>query len=271
MIIKDAPLEACKAMCDKFVSCVSFEHNEDGDCALYPVDDFSLPCQPSTDRILYISTKDAIDPKRPRFLYQGLQNCFVEEPDSGAFIETQEVCEDLCSDEEECFGYQFSLPDEMNTTNCFVLAGSFPESTTCPGGNVTVAFLRSASNPYQAMDNSCLRNKLEFDSLIIDTEQYECRALCDAHAYCRYFLYGSNSAGSNPSLRECILFEAQANEIDDCAGYTGEYAGLKAFVNGRTFLDQISWFGEPETTVSYHALSAACRLYETSLTDSLYV
>lgn len=91
-------------------------------------------------------------------------------------------------------------------------------------------------------------------------------ALCDAHPSCRYFLHGTNATdGATPALRECVLFEAQAKKLDDCDGYIGEYSKLAAVVNGRTFVDTVSWFGEPETTfatipgISYQDCASVCK------------
>lgn len=61
--------------------------------------------------------------------------------------------------------------------------------------------------------------------------------LCNIHPTCRYFIYGTDSSRENPELRECILFEAQGREVDDCDGdyddYDGSFEGLTAYVNGR--------------------------------------
>jgi len=43
-VVKNAPLEACKTMCDKLEACRSFEHDQDGNCQLYRSSDFSVQC-----------------------------------------------------------------------------------------------------------------------------------------------------------------------------------------------------------------------------------
>ena len=53
-ILDGTPLEACKTLCEKSVLCVSFEHNQEGACALYSSSDFSIPCTQNNDRTLYI-------------------------------------------------------------------------------------------------------------------------------------------------------------------------------------------------------------------------
>ena len=95
-------------------------------------------------------------------------------------------------------------------------------------------------------------------------------ALCNVHPSCRYFLYGNDTSVSIPRLRECILFEAQPIEVDDCdnergdEGFIDDYKGFPAYVNGRTFIDQITWFGEPErnfaniTDLSYQECASLC-------------
>jgi len=113
------------------------------------------------------------------------------------------------------------------------------------------------------MENTCLQNPIynyttsEDKYRIYDTDEYECLALCDAHPSCRYYLYGTDTSADvpEPEVRECILFQAQAQQLDDCASCdsnTGmiscDYNGRIAFVNGRTFIDQVTWFGEPEFT-----------------------
>ena len=85
-------------------------------------------------------------------------------------------------------------------------------------------------------------------------------------------MYGTTATAVDPYdilLRECKLFEAQAQQLDDCDCENdllvqGDYCGLTAFVNGRTFIDQVTWFGEPESTyatlsgMSYQECAALC-------------
>jgi hypothetical protein len=70
IFINGAPLEACKTLCDKIVTCVAFEHNKQGDCILLDSSDFSVSCQPNLDKKLYIGYKDVVTP-RPKFAYSG--------------------------------------------------------------------------------------------------------------------------------------------------------------------------------------------------------
>lgn len=42
--VADAPIEACKLLCDKIDECIALEHDQDGNCQLYDSNDFSVPC-----------------------------------------------------------------------------------------------------------------------------------------------------------------------------------------------------------------------------------
>lgn len=124
--------------------------------------------------------------------------------------------------------------------------------------------MKTAQNPYYKLDNSCLRNEITFEDEILDTDEIECLALCDAHPQCRYFLYGKDSNSASLQARQCRLFSAQAKELTDCDDYNKNYSELTANVNGRTFKDQLTWFDEPESVfavlggVSYQECASLC-------------
>ena len=189
------------------------------------------------------------------------QGCFDlgESSDTTSWeeVDSEQACKDRCA--ENCLGYQFySVTSDMY---CSVL-------TDLPEGNVVncrqdenFAF-RIEKYPYLKMENTCLLNEIYNsndgnyeDYRIYDTEEYECLALCEAHPFCRYYLWGTDPLSTTLELRECRLFKAQAKELDDCdcadnannENY-GRHCGLTAYVNGRTFVDQLTWFGEPERT-----------------------
>lgn len=263
-VLENVPLEACKILCDASALCVSLEHNQEGDCALYSSSDFSIPCVPTEDRTLYISYKDVVELGRNKYEYKPMQGCFdLTSSNDWKNVSSEEDCQDFCTG--DCFGYQY------NGSQCNVLQGELQSIKEECGVNETFSF-RVERFPYQKMNNTCLRNEIYDPSdpslRIENTEEYECLALCDAHAFCRYYLYGTDPAGTSPAFRECKLFKAQAQELDDCdcskeEGF-GDYCGLSAFVNGRTFVDTVSWFGEPDFTyatlsgIGYQECAALC-------------
>jgi hypothetical protein len=206
---------------------------------------------------------------RPEFDYQVLSNCFDTTSETAVTKNSIDNCQQACSDNTDCFGVQYS----NTTTDCFILSGDLPALEACDvGDSEERSYLRTKSSPYQTLEKTCLRNPIEFDERIHDTEVHECQALCDAHPFCRYFLHGQDEASAFPELRECVLFRAQSIELDDCdnddtypeeAPFTG-YKEHTAVVNGRTFVDQSTWFGVPKDTfaviegLSYQQCASLC-------------
>lgn len=260
-VIENAPIEACKSACDKHVDCLSFEHNQAGTCAMYSSTDFSGNCTVNNSRDLYISYKDIIEPSS-RYLFSELDTCFaVGTSVTSIAAPTIDECKESCSEDDNCFGIQYT----SSTNECFILGDSSLETSQCP--TETKAQLKTEVNPYKTFDKTCLRNKIDLPSKILDKDEYECMALCNAHPLCRYFLHGKSPSVADPQLRECILFSAQAEELDDCDDYNASYAQMSAVVNGRTFIDQITWFDEPERTLA--SLSSLTYQECASLCDSL--
>ncbi|KAL7535431.1 hypothetical protein ACHAXR_011907, partial [Thalassiosira sp. AJA248-18] len=241
-VLEDIPLEACKTICDKHELCVALEHNQNSECALYSSSDFSIPCSQNSDRVLYIGYKDVVESKN-KYEYKPMQDCFGLADSEWVTVSSEVECQDLCT--ENCLGYQYSHP------RCHTLfTGALPPISECDTDE-TFSF-RVERYPYQKMKNTCLRNEIynTDENRIYDTEEYECLALCDAHPFCRYYLYGVDTGITELEVRECKLFKAQAQELDckKTQDYNGKYGSLTAFVNGRTFVDQVTWFGEPEST-----------------------
>ena len=267
--IDDLPIEACKSICDKAIDCLSFEHTQVGRCVLYASADFS-GCTPDDERDLYITYKNVVDPKS-RFLFNELESCFDLNDDDAEELSEAE-CKGLCELSEDCFGVQVKN-ETTGIIKCTLLDdGILPSATPC---DESKAFLKTKVNPYKKLNETCLQSRISFgDGLILDKEDYECMALCNIHPFCRYFLYGDSTSATNPQLRECILFEAQAVEVDDCdnerndINFIEDYKGLTAYVNGRTFIDQITWFGEPErnfaniTGLGYQECASLCDTIE---------
>ncbi len=240
--VPDAPLEACKTMCELVPTCVSFEHDQDGECNLYSSNDFSATCTAEQDKALYISYKEWMDSDASDYDFKQLQNCFNDTQLIQDTNVTLEVCQSNCLDgntTSTCYGIQY----ESSTYTCWYLNGTLPSLEDC-STDTTAAYLVVETDPYQEMDDTCLRNLVDVPEGIMDTDNTQCKALCDAHPFCRYYLYGTDSNGTDPELRECILFEAQAEELDDCSGLNSSYPYYKltAAVNGRTFVDQITWY-----------------------------
>lgn len=252
-------------ICDLLDNCVAFSHSQNGLCSPYSSNDFSVPCTPNPDRSLFISTRNVVDKTKPKYTYKLMDNCF-NVTSAAAFTDLESDCEDKCSQNVACFGYQYS----RQNLRCDVLNGTLPASVNCALLPNVTAYLRTDTYPYKTERNTCLRNPIRFTSSngstarILNVEEYECVALCDAHYSCRYVLYGTSSSATNPALRECILFEAQVKVLTDCKNYTGAYEMRTALVNGRTFLDINTWFGEPETTfatisgVTYQECASLC-------------
>jgi len=279
--IDKLPIEACKSICDKTINCLSFQHTQVGLCVLYASADFSGGCTADEERDLYITYKDIVNPKS-RFLFNELDSCFdLDDEDTEELSEAE--CKEQCELSDDCFGVQVKN-ETTGIIKCTILDdGILPGAALCD--DKSKAFLKTKVNPYKKLTNTCLQNRIAFgddvdasilkkddyNALILDKENYECMALCSVHPYCRYFLYGDDSTlGSSPQLRECILFEAQAIEVDDCdndrkdVSFTDDYQKMTAYVNGRTFIDQITWFGEPESNfaningLSYQECASLC-------------
>jgi hypothetical protein len=270
--IDDLPIEACKSICDKSIDCLSFLHTQVGLCVLYASADFSGQCTADDERDLYITYKNVVDPKS-RFLFNELESCFdLMDDDADAEELSEADCKGLCELSEDCFGVQVKN-ETTGIIKCTLLDdGTLPSATPC---DESKAFLKTKVNPYKKLNETCLQSRISFgDGLILDKEDYECMALCDIHPFCRYFLYGDSTSATNPQLRECILFDAQAVEVDDCdnerndINFIEDYKGLTAYVNGRTFIDQITWFGEPESNfaningLSYQECASLCDTIE---------
>lgn len=271
--IDDLPIEACKSICDKSIDCLSFQHTQIGLCVLYSSADFSGKCADDDERDLYITYKDIVDPKS-RFLFNKLNSCFDLDGDDDAVELSEAACKEMCESLDKCFGIQ--VKNEITSImKCTILdGGSLPKAAICDVE--TQAFLRTKVNPYKKLEKTCLQKRIQFGKdgnasiPILDKEEYECMALCSIHPYCRYFLYGNSTTTISPApqLRECILFEAQAIEVDECdnndLNFINDYTGLTAYVNGRTFIDQITWFGEPEKNfaniagLSYQECASLC-------------
>ena len=266
--IVDMPIEACKSMCDKSIDCLSFQHTQAGLCVLYASADFSGQCTATDDRDLYIKFKNVVNPES-RFLFNELESCF-DLNDENAVEINEEECINNCELSEDCFGIQMKN-NTLGPDSCILLdGGSLPDAVECSNSR---AFLKTKLNPYKKLNDTCLQNRITFtnDGVISNKEDYECMALCNIHPNCRYFLHGTDStSGPNLQIRECILFKAQAIEVDDCDNERGDdnfiraYEGLTAYVNGRTFIDQITWFGEPETNfakitgITYQECASLC-------------
>lgn len=288
-VIDDLPIEACKSICDKSLDCLSFQHTQVGLCALYASADFSGKCSVDDNRDLYISYKDVVDPEY-RFVFNDLDSCF-DTTDIVPYRENEDGCKELCRSSENCFGLQVKNNILTNEFECALLdQGRLLPSVHCD--SQSKAFLKTKLNPYKLLQNTCLQNRIPFGTdrdaviagviktkedynvTILDKEDYECMALCNVHPSCRYFLYGNNTSVVIPQLRECILFEAQPIEVDDCKNeraddkFIYDYNKLPAYVNGRTFIDQITWFGEPEinfaniTDITYQECASLCDALE---------
>ena len=204
---------------------------------------------------------------RNKYEYKPMQDCFdLAKSEEWENVLSEEGCQDLCK--KGCLGYQY-FP-----LQCHIVEGTLPSISPTCREDETFAF-RVERYPYQKMKNTCLLNEIynAEENRIEDTEEYECLALCDAHPFCRYYLYGTDPVSTKLGLRECKLFRAQAHELDDCdcdnnlGVKYGKYCGLTAFVNGRTFVDQVTWFGEPEST--YATLSGLSYQECASLCDAL--
>ena len=229
--IESAPIEACKSMCDKLSGCLSFQHTQDGSCFLYDSADFSGKCSEDEERDLYITYRDVVEPKS-RFLFNELDTCFKQENNQEISTKNEQNCKEECELLEDCFGIQ------TNNITCTILdVNTRPIKANCTSEE-TKAFLKTKVNPYKKLDKTCLQKRISFGDgkgLIRDKEDYECMALCNMHPFCRYFLYGDTAESQNPEFRECILFEAQSREVDDCKDPIEEpYNGLTEYVNGRS-------------------------------------
>ncbi|GFH44128.1 hypothetical protein CTEN210_00602 [Chaetoceros tenuissimus] len=264
--IDDTPIEACKTICSRHGNCLSFEHTQSGACFLYSSADFTN-CTKQEGKDLYISYEDTVDPES-RFVFNQLNSCFsinftVESPVEG--VNDELSCKEYCENDESCAGIQI-----MDLDSCYSISfEKFTDTAILDADECDKAFLKTKLNPYKKTANTCLQQRIDFEKgKLLDMEVYECMNLCTLHPLCRYFIYGEDPRKLTPELRECILFEAQGREVDDCDGqykeYDDTYADLAAYVNGRTFVDQITWFGEPETEfaklsgISYQECASVC-------------
>eukprot|EP00557_Chaetoceros_sp_GSL56_P003094 CAMPEP_0176494246 /NCGR_PEP_ID=MMETSP0200_2-20121128/9982_1 /TAXON_ID=947934 /ORGANISM="Chaetoceros sp., Strain GSL56" /LENGTH=4859 /DNA_ID=CAMNT_0017891967 /DNA_START=343 /DNA_END=14922 /DNA_ORIENTATION=+ len=261
--IDDTPIEACKTICNYHDLCLSFEHTKSGLCVLYGSADFTV-CEQEIGKDLYISYKDVVDPET-RFFFNELSSCFLVTGGSPIMgVSGTADCKEYCENDDFCAGVQLTGSD------CYSISvEKFSDSSILDSDQCDEAFLKTKLNPYKKINNTCLQRPIDFDGAkILNIEVYECMNLCNIHPLCRYFLYGEDAEGGKPVLRECILFEAQGREVDDCDGqyreFIGNFTGLAAYVNGRTFVDQITWFGEPETVfaklsgISYQECASVC-------------
>ena len=231
--IEDTPIEGCKSICEKYNGCISFEHTQNGLCVLYSSADFSN-CAIENGKDLYISYREVVAPDS-RYFFNELSSCFDTSNNITALQDAADEnrCKQDCEEDDDCLGIQ------IQSDKCYFIGvknfeGEFLDSNSCD-----TAFLKTKLNPYKKTDKTCLQNRIEFNgTTILNKEDYECMSLCNFHPYCRYFIHNSDDpSGSNPELRECILFEAQGREVDACdgeyKGYNDTYNGLTAYVNGR--------------------------------------
>lgn len=240
--IDDTPIEVCKTICNLVESCLSFEHTQNGNCVLYSSADFKSRDNSDQGKDLYISFKSVVAPES-RYLFRELSSCFnVTNDDLIANIDDEMSCKAHCENYEDCLGIQIS----DNRTGCYKVGevqfmSQILQAGECEGQST---FLKTKINPYKKHDNTCLQNRIDFNGKkILDKEDYECMSLCNHHPSCRYFIYGDKIKSTDPEhekhpeLRECLFFEAQGREVDDCDGdydgYRDDYEGLVAYVNGR--------------------------------------
>lgn len=230
--IDSTPIEACKTICNYHIDCLSFEHTQSGTCILYSSADFTA-CEKQYGKDLYISYRDVVDPTS-RFFFNELSSCFDVSNDTPIEdINDEEMCKEYCENYDDCSGIQ------INQNSCFTIGvEKFIETDILPFNQCEKAFLKTKLNPYKKIKNTCLQHHIDFKGArILNKEVYECMKLCDIHPRCRYFIHGEDADNSYPDLRECILFEAQGREIDDCEGdyvdFTDLFSGLPAYVNGR--------------------------------------
>ncbi|CAB9518256.1 expressed unknown protein [Seminavis robusta] len=230
-------LEACKKICDLMDDvCVSFEYAEaDGTCYFFSSSSFSDQCSTTNGRTLYLSYEYLDNRGDIVYLYESLFNCFDNATSNSTNAFTIEQCQEDCSITEECFAAQY---DETFDPACNLFLGiDLPIQVECE--NTTRTYLRVEADPYKLMNHTCLRNHIAFGTRLYNLEEIECQALCDAEPNCRYFLHGKDTGSSDFLPRECVLFEAQHEELDDCddTNYAyPQYRDKPAVVNGRTRL-----------------------------------
>ncbi len=142
-VAPDTPLEACKTLCDKIPTCLSFEHDQDGKCSLYGSSDFSATCGADQGRSLYVGYGEIFDENRDAFSFKELQNCFdLSQLNNTAANVTSTSCHDECLTRTGCYGVQHN---EMTKT-CTFLEGDLPAQASC--GDST-AFLGIEVDPYR--------------------------------------------------------------------------------------------------------------------------
>jgi hypothetical protein len=187
--VSGAPLEACKRICTLLDKCVAFSHSQSGLCVTLSSNDFSAPCTPKPDRSLFISTRDAVGSDRPRYTYKRMSTCFnVSSVGNSSLGDNDTICEERCSNDTVCLGYQFSSQSKTCDT---VSSKEGLRPLSCPSESNMSAYLRIDAYPYSEQNGTCLRNRIKFESnaLIENVEKYECVALCEAHHSCRYVIH----------------------------------------------------------------------------------
>ena len=139
---EDIELEACKELCDLVETCESYEHDVDGDCALYQSRDV-VPC-PECHRALYLSSARFYDASSPVQM-AALPNTCLTYLNSPSCSKGACGLGDRCSTGEHCKSPLVCEPLTTRTAALFAL----PESGAA-GNSPNFCVLPSTTNKIRA-------------------------------------------------------------------------------------------------------------------------
>lgn len=252
--LENMSIEACKAACFALEGCFSMKHEGDGDCELYGTTEFSSDCV-DTQRDLYISYERFLE-QAPDSIVPLYGQC-IATVSLAAGQDTEETCEAQCITDPSCRGYALQAGKACHFFDSNVASQLSIEPCNVAGAVVAIKY---STNPYVKAPGACLSEPMPGHSFV-DKTYVECMAICEAQSFCRHFSIADIS-GRGSGV--CQLYLAQVGDIaDNCP-----QSNVTAYINTRSFIDQITWLGIPEriftaiSGISYRECAATCSLLD---------
>ena len=171
--------------------------------------------------------------------------------------DTESICEAQCIADPSCRGYALQ-PGKA----CHFFDNNAASQLSIEPCNVADAIvaIKYSTNPYIKAPGACLSEPMPGLSFV-DKTYLECMAICEAQSFCRHFSITDVSGRGNGI---CQLYEAQVGDIaDNCP-----QPNMTAYINTRSFIDQITWLGIPERVftaiagISYRECAVTCSLLD---------
>ncbi|CAB9512701.1 expressed unknown protein [Seminavis robusta] len=244
-----------KQLCDDTTRCESIQHRVDGvlvaededKCGLGEVCDIEQDCQ-SPLVCQHASTRNADLGTVAKGEAESTPKKFCVLSDVSA---DESDCEETCLANPQCVGIyrQGSACLELRSEDL----NRVEPSTHCSQDSVALLPVKFRENPYQEKEKACLNKPLNMGPFV-QTELADCINICNSFSPCQHFTHSADGT--------CSLFASQVGDVgEDCA----LPQGVTAYVNTRSFVQEIEFMGVPERVfaqvhaLSYDECAASCR------------